>query len=200
MRLGIVDYYSRVPILQRLANTTSRVLIQEMKAVFAELGVPSIVVSDGGTQYTSTEFKNFAKQWKIDHRVSSLRYPQSNGMAERHTQTMKSSLIKTMEEGEDIELALLTYKAMPLSHSLPSPAELLNSRKYKTLLPIHIVPTRLQIEYKQIMDHNKHRQSHLYNRHARILPRLYQHQKLVVQLDPDKNIWTPAEILQCPTE
>ena len=23
---------------------------------------------------------------------------------------------------------------------------------------------------------------------------------MVVQLDPDKNIWTPAEIIQCPTE
>ena len=33
-----------------------------------------------------------------------------------------------------------------------SPAELLNFRKYKTLLPTHIVPTRLQESYKWIMD------------------------------------------------
>ena len=43
-----------------------------------------------------------------------------------------------------MDLALLTYKTTPLNHRLPLPAELLNSRKYKTLLPIHIVPTRLQ--------------------------------------------------------
>ena len=42
---------------------------------------------------------------------------------------MKASLIKTMEEGEDVDLALLTYKTTRLSHRLPSPAELLNSRK-----------------------------------------------------------------------
>ena len=55
---------------------------------------------------------------------------------------MRTSLIKAMEEGEDIDLALLTYKTTPLSHRLPLPAELLNSRKYKTLLPTHIVPRK----------------------------------------------------------
>ena len=171
-----------------------------MKAVFAELGVPSVIVSDGGTQYTSAEFKDFTKQWQIDHRVSSPRYPQANGMAERFVQTMKSSLTKTMEGGEDIDFALLTYKTTPLSHNLPSPAKLLNSRKYKTLLPTRIVPTRPQAEYKQIMGHGKQMQANLYNQHARVLPRLQLYQKVVVQLDPDKNIWTPAEVIQCPTE
>ena len=53
-----------------------------MKAVFVELGVPNELVSDGGPQYTSAEFKDFTKQWQIEHRVSSPRNPQSNGMAE----------------------------------------------------------------------------------------------------------------------
>ena len=76
-------------------------------------------------------------------------------MAERCVQTMKASLIKTMEEGEDMDLALLTYKTTPLSHRLPSSAELVNSRKYKTLLLTCIVPTRLQESYRQIMDQGK---------------------------------------------
>ena len=141
--LLLVDYYSRFPVLHKLGSTTSKILVQEMKAVFAKLGVPNIIVSDGGPQYTSAEFKDFMKQWQIEHRVSSLRNPKSNGMAERCVQTIKASLIKTMEEGEDMDLALLTYKTTPLSHRLPPPAELLNSRKYKTLLPTWIVPTRL---------------------------------------------------------
>ena len=107
-------------------------------------------------------------------------------MAERYVQTMKASLIKTMEEGEDVNLALLTYKATPLSHNLPSPAELLNSRKYRTLLPTHIVPTSLQSWTME----NKCRQT---------CTTLQQYQKVVVQLDPDKNIWISAKIIQCPT-
>ena len=120
-------------------------------------------------------------------------------MAEHCVQTMKTSLIKTTEEGEDMDLALLTYKTTPLNHRLPSPAELLNSRKYKTLLPTCIVPTRLQESYRQIMDQGKQVQAQLYNKDTRVLPRLEQSQKVVVQLDPDKNIWTPTEIIQCPT-
>ena len=139
------------------------------------------------------------KQWQIEHRVSSPRNPQSNGMAEWCVQTMKASLIKTIEEGEDIDLALLTYKTTPLNHRLPSPAELLNSRKYKTLLPTCIVPTRLQKSYRQIMDQGKQIQAQLYNRNPRVLPRLEQSQKVVVQLDSNKNIWTPVEVIQCPT-
>ena len=114
--LLLVDYYSRLPVLCKLGSTTSKVLVQEMKVVFAELGVPNVIVSDGGPQYTSVEFKDFTKYWQIEHRVSSSRNPQSN----------------CMEEGEDMDLALLTYNTTPLSHRLPLPAELLNSRKYKT--------------------------------------------------------------------
>ena len=121
--LLLVDYYSRFPILHKLGSTTSRVLVQEIKAVLAELGVPNVIVSDGGPQYTSAEFKDFTKQWQVEHRVSSPRNPQSNGMAERCVQTMKASLLKTMKEGEDVDLALLTYKTSPLCHRLPLPAE-----------------------------------------------------------------------------
>ena len=86
-----------------------------------------------------------------------------------------------------------------MSHRLPLSAELLNSRKYKTLLPIHIVPTRCQKSYRQIMDQGKQMQAQLYNRNTRVLPRLEQSQRVVVQHDPDKNIWIPAEIIQCST-
>ena len=112
--LLLVDYYSTFPVLHKLGSTTSKVLVQEMKAVFAELGAPNIIVSDGGPQYTSVQFKDFTKHWQIEHQVSSPRNPQSNG--------------------EDMDLALLTCKTTPLNHRLPSPAELLNSRKCKTLL------------------------------------------------------------------
>ena len=120
-------------------------------------------------------------------------------MAEHCEQTMKASLIKTIEEEEDVDLALLTYKTTPLNLTLPLPAELLNSRKYKTLLSTCLVPTRLQESYRQIMDQGKQVQAQLYNKNTRVLPRLQQSQKVVVQLDPDKNVWTPVEIIQCPT-
>ena len=96
-------------------------------------------------------------------------------------------------------LSTINIQDYTLNHRMPSPAELLNSRKYKTLLPTCILPTRLQESYRQIMDQGKQMQTQLYIRNTRVLPRLEQSQKVVVQLDPDKNIWTPAVVIQCPT-
>ena len=46
------------------------------------------------------------------------------------------------------------------------------------------------------MDQGKQVQAQLYNKNTRVLPRLEQSQKVVVQLDPSKTL---AEIIQCPT-
>ena len=40
--------------------------------------------------------------------------------------------------GEDLHLTILSYITTPLNHSLPSPAELLNSRKFRCLLPLQL--------------------------------------------------------------
>ena len=141
--LLIVDYYSRFPTLHKLSSTTFRVLVQEMKAVFTKLGVPDIIVSNGGPHYTSAEFQDFTKHWQIKHRVSSPRNLQSNGMAEHCVQTMKSSLIKTIVEGQDVDLALLRYKTTPLNHRLSSPAELLNYSRITELKQVQDSATNL---------------------------------------------------------
>ena len=82
------------------------------------------------------------KAWQIDHRITSLTNAQSNGQAERFVQTVKNSLTKAMEGGEDLHSAILSYITTPLNHSLLSPAELLNSRKYRCLLPLQLVATK----------------------------------------------------------
>ena len=84
-------YYSRLSVLHKLGSSTPEVLIQETKAVSTALGVPNIIV---------TELRDFTKQWQVEHRFSLPRKPQSNGMGGSCVQTMKASLIETMEEGE----------------------------------------------------------------------------------------------------
>ena len=64
------------------------------------VGFPKCIVSDGGTQFTSQEFKDFMKDWQIDHRITSPTNAQSNGQAERFIQTVKNSLTKAMEGGK----------------------------------------------------------------------------------------------------
>ena len=55
--LLVVDYFSRFIEVQKLTSTA---VVTALKAIFSRYGVPSVVVSDNGPQYTSEEMKNFA--------------------------------------------------------------------------------------------------------------------------------------------
>ena len=151
-----VDYFSQFPIVRKLQSLHSMSVIKHLKEIFTEIGVPRCIVSDGGTQFTSQEFKDFMKMWGIQHRVTSPTNAQSNGQVEHFVQTIKNSLTKAMEGGEDLHLAILSYITTSLNHSLPLPAELLNSRKFRCLLPLRMEQQNHIQQYRKVMQHQKH--------------------------------------------
>ena len=87
--LIIVDYFSRYPEVIQLPRTTSQILIETFKRVFAHNGIPEELVTDNGAQYTSKEMKAFAASYSFQHTTSSPYYPRGNGLAE---QTVKMLL------------------------------------------------------------------------------------------------------------
>ena len=117
---------------------TSDRIISKMSEVFAENGSPSKVVSDNGGHYRSQAFRNFAAEWCFDHVTSSPHFPQSNGLIERQVQTVKYTLKKAPMSRSNLQKALLALRSTPIDSHLPSPAEMLNARKYKSNLPVII--------------------------------------------------------------
>ena len=71
-----VDYFSRYPEVARLTKTTSSFVISKLKDVFARHGIPEIVRSDNGMQFSAQEFAEFANTYGFEHVTSSLKYPQ----------------------------------------------------------------------------------------------------------------------------
>ena len=129
--LLIVDYFSRFPEVVKISTTTSTAIIAAMKPIFSRHGFPEVLRSDNGPQYASLEMAEFLSSNNIQHATSSPHYPQSNGMAERFVQTVK----RLLKQCEDLNLALLTYRATPLPWCNRSPAELLMGRCIRTSLP-----------------------------------------------------------------
>ena len=111
-------------------------------------------------------------------------------------QTIKNSLTKAMEGGEDPHLAILAYATTPLNHSLPSPAELLNSRKYRCILPVQVKQQNHTHKYRNIMQRQKQQQTNYYNRNARDLPSLKTGRPVYVQLVPKTRNWIPGHIIE----
>ena len=104
------------------------------------------------------------------------------------------SFTKAMEGGEDPHLALLAYITTPLTHNLPSPAELLNSRKFRCLLPVQIEQHEQTRQQRQMMQRMKLQQAKHYNKNARDLPKLNIGDTVYIQLKPNVRKWTPGII------
>ena len=118
--LLLVDYYSRYVEIALLSRPNVTEVITHLKSMFTRHGIPEIVVSDNGPQYSSEAFADFSKEYQFRHNTSSPGYPQSNGEAERAVKTIKGLLKK----GNDPYMALLSYRATPLQIGY-SPSELL---------------------------------------------------------------------------
>lgn len=52
-------------------------------------GIPEIIISDNGAQFSAATFSQFTEEWGFTHLTSSPHYPQSNGEADRAVQAAK---------------------------------------------------------------------------------------------------------------
>ena len=99
--LLVSEQCSKFPIIRKLGSTvgstTTPVVINHLKSIFSEHGIPAQLLSDGGPQYSSHEFEKFVTSYGIKHVPSSPHYAQSNGFAERMAQTVEKILLKCDE-------------------------------------------------------------------------------------------------------
>ena len=143
--LLVTDFYSKYFEIELIRQNTAICVINNLKKIFARFGIPEKVVSDNGPQYSNTrnlfsnnhEFKKFAEEWGFSHTTSSPEYPQSNGAAERAVQTAKRILKKAAAENKDPFEGLLKYRNTPFEDIGVSPAQLLMSRRTRTMIPTH---------------------------------------------------------------
>ena len=188
--LIVVDYFSRYPEAIKLKSTTSKSEIEVLKSIFSRHGVPVVLVSDNGPQFASGEMQAFAKSYSFSHVTSSPHYHQSNGMVERTVRTVKQLL----KNAPDPYLALLSYRATPLSWCDKSPSELLMGRKVRTDIPQtdeHFLPDWpfLSEFRKRDMEH-KRKQKENYDEHHRT--------RSLDPLPTDSTVWVRTGNTQIP--
>ena len=181
--LLIVDYYSRYIEIAKLKGTTSEEVILHTKSIFARHGIPEVVISDNGPQFSAENYTRFATEYHFQHITSSPYYPQSNGEAERAVGTIKSLLNKE----QDPYLAVLAYRSTPLRIGY-SPSELLMGRKLRSTVPLSRSQRQPQLpdaEAVRLQDNKiKEKQKKDFDRHhnVRDLP----------DLSPGDSVWVPS--------
>uniref|UniRef100_A0AAQ5XBH2 Integrase catalytic domain-containing protein n=1 Tax=Amphiprion ocellaris TaxID=80972 RepID=A0AAQ5XBH2_AMPOC len=142
------------------------------------------VVSDNGPQFSSEQFKEFAKEYQFRHITSSPRYPQANGEAERAVRTIKD----LWKKDSDFNRALLVYRATPLEHGF-SPAQLLMGKNLRISLPqssAKLEPKWPDLQaFRKKDEEGRREQAKYYDRRHRTRP--------LPKLTPGQKVWITTE-------
>ena len=144
--LLVVDVTSRFPVVRILPNETSRSVINALKCIYCDFGLPRRVLSDNGPCFKSHEFVDFHAKLNVSVEKTSAYNHQLVCAVERMVQTIKQIMAKNADEAW---LAMLIFRATDIPGLNKSPREILNSRKYRTGLPaidVHKKDTEREIE------------------------------------------------------
>ena len=107
-----------------------------MKDIFCDVGSPDRLITDNACYFVSEEFTTFMMDWSIQHLMSSPRYPQGNGIAEKAVGIVKELYAKC----NDIKLGLLLMETTPVTgecHRFQAPANVFFGWTLKVNLPIY---------------------------------------------------------------
>ena len=88
----VVDACSKYPEVVNMSNTTAIETVKVLRETFSRHGLPEMIVSDNGPQFTSDEFHKFCNMNGIYHRKSATYKPSTNGQAERIVQVLESAI------------------------------------------------------------------------------------------------------------
>ena len=167
--LLLVDAHSKWLEVHKVPSTSSLSAMNKLRYIFATHGIPEVMVSDNGPAFTSSEFETFTKMNGIKHSKSSPYHPASNGLVERAVQTFKQALKKSNNDGSlDTRIArfLLAYRLTPHSSTGCSPAEMLMSRRPRSLLDLVRPDTAQKVQHSQqqnVRHHNQHSRQRVFS-------------------------------------
>ena len=166
--LLMVDAHSKWLEVHMVSSTSSHAAISKMRTIFATHGLPEILVTDNVAAFTSSEFSEFTSKNGIRHVTSSPYHPSTNGLVERAVQTFKQAMKKSTSPLESrIANFLLTYRLTPHPSTGTSPAELLMSRRPRSLLDM--VRPDISRKVRQAQEHQKlQHDQHTHPRHFTI--------------------------------
>lgn len=195
--LVIYDYTTKWLDIKLISSKSAGNVINSLVDIFSQFGVPSEIVSDH-VPFDSRECNEFASQWGFKFNFSSPRYPQSNGMAERGVQIAKKMLTKCSEDSTDVRLALLQYRASPVSGTNLSPAQLMMNRNLRTKLPAtyqYLKPKlnqNVEVQFKKVRLRNEKK----YNENVRKKDNFIIGQEVWFKKEPKSKKWVKGKIIK----
>ena len=161
-------------------SKNARATVTALRDIFSRHGLPEIIVSDNGPQFTATEFQRFCSNNGILHRTSAAYKPSTNGQAERVVQILKSAIkqahVTNADVADVIARYLLIYRNTPHSTTGEPPSMLLMGRRLRTHLDLLTPSVEKHVEarqYSTMLSRTAHRGLRQFNAGDTVLARNY---------------------------
>lgn len=131
--LTMVDYATRYPEAVALRSIDTETVAEALVEMFSRVGVPSEILSDRGTQFTSALMREVGRLLGVKQLHTTPYHPQANGLVERFNGTLKGMLKKMCEERPTdwdryLPAILFAYREAPQDSLGFSPFEMLYGR------------------------------------------------------------------------
>ena len=94
----VVDLFSRFTVVRQLHGENMKLVLNALKSVFIDFGIPETIISDNGPCYKSQEFNNFCARFEINHITGASYYHQANSIVEHMIHTIKHLKVKNQND------------------------------------------------------------------------------------------------------
>ncbi|KAK3773509.1 hypothetical protein RRG08_022224 [Elysia crispata] len=132
----IVDRYSSWPMVFR-SEAGAKGLVRRLRETFVTFGVPEVLTSDGGPQFTAGKIQEFMKSCGVHHRLTSVENPHSSSRVEVAVKTVKRMLMDNkglsgLLDVDRFQRAMLILKPehRQPSYYLAGPSEMQSQSRY----------------------------------------------------------------------
>ena len=131
--LTLVDYATRFPEAVALPIIDTERVAEALVGIFSRVGVPSEILTDRGTQFTSGLMKEISRLLSLKQLTTTPYHPICNGLVEKFNGTLKRMLKRMCEErpvdwDRYIGPLLFAYREAPQASTGFAPFELLYGR------------------------------------------------------------------------
>lgn len=90
--LTVMCQTTRYPAAYPLRTISTKSVVKALSQFISVFGIPKVIQTDRGTNFTSRMFDQVLQQLRVKHRNSSAHHPESQGALERFHQTLKQLL------------------------------------------------------------------------------------------------------------
>lgn len=137
-----IDYFTKWVEAEPLAKITSRNVLNFVgKNIVCRFGIPKVLISDNGTQFTDKAFREWCKELQIQQKFTSVAHPQANEQTEVTNRTLVNGLKNRLEKAkrewvENLPQVLWSHRTTPRTSNGETPYSLVYGTE--AVIPVEI--------------------------------------------------------------